>query len=103
MFVTGYAENLVLNNGSLAPRMGVIRKPFSIHVIPEPIRSMIDSSSRAFREYKKLSANNLAANSIKMIESMRTAALGRIWTFEASVSVLYFPFADVPPGTAAAR
>ena len=54
LFITGYAENAVLNNRYLAPGMAVLTKPFSIEVIAERIRSMIDSSSRAFREYKKL-------------------------------------------------
>ena len=54
LFITGYAENAVLNNGYLAPGMAVLTKPFSIEMIAERIRSMIESSSRAFKENKKL-------------------------------------------------
>lgn len=54
LFITGYAENAVLSNGHLAPGMALLTKPFSIELIAERIRSMIDSSSLAFKEYKKL-------------------------------------------------
>lgn len=43
LFITGYAANAVLNNGHLRPGMAVLTKPFSIDVIAERIRSMIDS------------------------------------------------------------
>jgi len=52
LFITGYAENAVLDNGSLAPGMAVLTKPFSIEVIGERIRSMIDSGSRSVDEYR---------------------------------------------------
>lgn len=43
LFITGYAENAVLNNGYLGPGMAVLTKPFAIDVIADRIRSMIDS------------------------------------------------------------
>lgn len=48
LFITGYAENAVLNNGYLGPGMAVLTKPFSIEVIAERIRSMIDSGTGSF-------------------------------------------------------
>lgn len=48
LFITGYAENAVLNNGYLGPRMAVLTKPFSIEVIAERIRSMIDSDTVSY-------------------------------------------------------
>lgn len=44
LFITGYAENAVLNNGYLAPGMAVLTKPFSVEIIAERIRSMVDSN-----------------------------------------------------------
>jgi PAS domain S-box-containing protein len=41
LFITGYAENAVLNNGYLEPGMAVLTKPFSIEAIAERIRSMV--------------------------------------------------------------
>jgi len=50
LFITGYAENAVLNNGYLAPGMAVLTKPFSIEMIAERIRSMVESNSRTVQE-----------------------------------------------------
>ena len=50
LFITGYAENAVLNNGYLAPGMAVLTKPFSIETIAERIRSMVESNSRTVQE-----------------------------------------------------
>lgn len=50
LFITGYAENAVLNNGYLGPGMAVLTKPFSIDVIAERIRSMLESGDRAVGE-----------------------------------------------------
>ncbi|MGI4858216.1 MAG: PAS domain S-box protein [Janthinobacterium lividum] len=44
LFITGYAENALLNNGYLGPGMTVLTKPFSIDVMAERIRSMINES-----------------------------------------------------------
>ncbi|UVW27943.1 PAS domain-containing sensor histidine kinase [Massilia sp. H6] len=50
LFITGYAENAVLNNGYLAPGMAVLTKPFSIDVIADRIRSMIESGASSVSE-----------------------------------------------------
>ncbi len=42
LFVTGYAETAVLNNGDLEPWMAVLTKPFSIEAMAERIRSMTE-------------------------------------------------------------
>ncbi|MCD2515428.1 PAS domain S-box protein [Massilia sp. G4R7] len=44
LFITGYAENAVLNNGYLEPGMAVLTKPFSMETMAERIRSMIEAS-----------------------------------------------------------
>jgi PAS domain S-box-containing protein len=41
LFITGYAENAILNNGYLEPGMAVLTKPFSIETIAGRIRSMV--------------------------------------------------------------
>ena len=43
LFITGYAENAVLGNGSLAPGMAVLTKPFAIETMAARIRSMIEA------------------------------------------------------------
>ena len=47
LFITGYAENAVLNNGYLEPGMAVLTKPFSMDTMAERIRAMIESGVRA--------------------------------------------------------
>lgn len=46
LFITGYAENAVLNNGYLDPGMAVLTKPFSMDTMAERIRSMIEAGLR---------------------------------------------------------
>lgn len=47
LFITGYAENAVLNNGFLEPGMAVLTKPFSIEAIADRIQSMIEESDHS--------------------------------------------------------
>ena len=42
LFVTGYAENAVVGNGILDPGMQIIAKPFSIDMLGDKIRNMLD-------------------------------------------------------------
>lgn len=42
LFITGYAENALIGNGMLQPNMAVLTKPFSLEVMKERIRSMLD-------------------------------------------------------------
>ena len=44
LFITGYAENAVLNHGHLAPGMQVLTKPFAMDVLGQRIRSIIQDS-----------------------------------------------------------
>lgn len=44
LFITGYAENAVLNHGHLAPGMAVLTKPFSIESMAERVRAMVEES-----------------------------------------------------------
>ena len=41
LFVTGYAENAVLNHGHLEPGMGVVTKPFEMNALAARIKDMI--------------------------------------------------------------
>jgi PAS domain S-box-containing protein len=43
LFITGYAENAILNHGHLAPGMAVMTKPFPIEKMAARIRSMIEA------------------------------------------------------------
>ncbi|MEW7847514.1 PAS domain S-box protein [Massilia aurea] len=45
LFITGYAENAVLNNGYLDPGMAVLTKPFSMDAMAERIRSMAEAGA----------------------------------------------------------
>ena len=45
LFITGYAENAVLNNGYLDPGMAVLTKPFSMEAMAARIRSMAEASA----------------------------------------------------------
>ncbi|WP_313175252.1 PAS domain S-box protein [Massilia sp.] len=47
LFITGYAETAVLDNGYLQPDMAVLTKPFSIDAMAERIRAMTESGARA--------------------------------------------------------
>jgi CheY-like chemotaxis protein len=42
LFITGYAENAVLGNGTLSPGMQVMTKPFEISAMAAKIRDMIE-------------------------------------------------------------
>jgi len=42
LFITGYAENAVLGNGTLPPGMAVLTKPFAMDTMAARIRSMIE-------------------------------------------------------------
>ena len=41
LFVTGYAENAVLNHGHLGPGMGVVTKPFDLADLGRRIRAAL--------------------------------------------------------------
>jgi signal transduction histidine kinase/PAS domain-containing protein len=45
MFVTGYAETTVLNNGHLDPAMQAVTKPFDLNVLASRIKSMVGAGS----------------------------------------------------------
>ena len=42
LFITGFAENALLNNGQLEPGMTVLTKPFSVEVLAARVRSMLE-------------------------------------------------------------
>ena len=44
LFITGYAENAILSNGTLPPGMAVVTKPFAMDNMAARIRSMIEAS-----------------------------------------------------------
>ena len=41
LFITGYAENAMLNSGHLSPGMGVLTKPFAVDTLAARIRELI--------------------------------------------------------------
>ncbi len=43
LFITGYAENAVVQNGHLEPGMHVLTKPFTIDLLADRIRSLIET------------------------------------------------------------
>ena len=47
LFITGYAENAVLDSGDLEPGMAVLTKPFSMEAMAERIRSMAETGARS--------------------------------------------------------
>jgi CheY-like chemotaxis protein len=49
LFITGYAENAVLDSGSLEPGMAVLTKPFSMEAMTQRIRSMAQARPRPGR------------------------------------------------------
>ena len=42
LFITGYAENALLGNGYLEPRMHVLTKPFAMEALATRIKAMIE-------------------------------------------------------------
>jgi len=46
LFITGFAENALLNNGQLEPGMTVLTKPFSVETLAARVREMIDGAVR---------------------------------------------------------
>lgn len=42
LFITGYAENVVVGNGRLAPGMEIVTEPFEIAVLGQKVRDMIE-------------------------------------------------------------
>lgn len=49
LFITGYAENAILSNGTLPPGMAVLTKPFAMDNMAARIRSMIEGSKEQAR------------------------------------------------------
>ena len=49
LFITGYAENAVLGNGTLPPGMAVLTKPFAMDTMAARMRSMIEGSKEQAR------------------------------------------------------
>ena len=49
LFITGYAENAILGNGTLPPGMAVLTKPFAMDTMAARIRSMIEDSKEQAR------------------------------------------------------
>ena len=49
LFITGYAENAILGNGTLPPGMAVLTKPFAMDKMAARIRSMIEGSKEQAR------------------------------------------------------
>ncbi|RYB01508.1 GAF domain-containing hybrid sensor histidine kinase/response regulator [Lichenibacterium ramalinae] len=49
LFITGYAENAILGNGTLPPGMAVLTKPFAMDDMAARIRSMIEGSKEQIR------------------------------------------------------
>ena len=43
LFITGYAENAIIGNAQLAPRMQLLTKPFVMEDLASRIRGMIES------------------------------------------------------------
>jgi len=43
LFITGYAENAIIGNAQLAPRMQLLTKPFVMEDLANRIRSMIEN------------------------------------------------------------
>lgn len=41
LFITGFAENALLNNGQLEPGMAVLTKPFAVDTLAARIRELI--------------------------------------------------------------
>ncbi|WP_409564208.1 PAS domain S-box protein [Methylobacterium sp. J-068] len=49
LFITGYAENAILGNGTLPPGMSVLTKPFAMDAMATRIRSLIETGKEAKR------------------------------------------------------
>lgn len=49
LFITGYAENAILGNGTLPPGMAVLTKPFAMDNMAARIRSMIEGGKEQAR------------------------------------------------------
>ena len=45
LFITGYAENAVLNHGHLEPGMQVLTKPFAMEALASRIKSLFDEET----------------------------------------------------------
>ena len=43
LFITGFAENAVVGNGHLDPGMQILTKPFSMEILAQRIRAIVDS------------------------------------------------------------
>jgi hypothetical protein len=44
LFITGYAETALLDNGQLGPDMAILTKPFSIDTMAGQVRVMVARS-----------------------------------------------------------
>jgi len=44
LFITGYAENALLNHGHLTPGMQVVTKPFAMETLATRIRNLLVES-----------------------------------------------------------
>jgi CheY-like chemotaxis protein len=45
LFITGYAENAVINHGHLEPGMEIMTKPFQMDALGKKIRDMIEADN----------------------------------------------------------
>lgn len=46
LFITGYAENAVLNHGNLLAGMEILTKPFDMDVLARRVKACIDVAER---------------------------------------------------------
>lgn len=51
MFVTGYAENAVLNSGHLSPGMQLLTKPFTVDALVMGIQAAMGASARRYEPH----------------------------------------------------
>jgi two-component SAPR family response regulator len=51
MFVTGYAENAVLNSGHLSPGMQLLTKPFTVDALVTGIQAAMGAGARRYEPH----------------------------------------------------
>jgi CheY-like chemotaxis protein len=47
LYMTGYAENAIVHNGTLDPGVNLLQKPFSLQSLKEKVREVLDSATIA--------------------------------------------------------
>jgi PAS domain S-box-containing protein len=84
LYMTGYAENAIVHNGTLDPGVNLLQKPFSLQSLKEKVREVLDSE--AHPQEADVAAARRASNRVPSYRAQR---------FNMQVPLRYRPMGEV--------